>query len=395
MPHPALSAFVRFSFLYAFLYAGFGGQSPFLPALFQAHGLVADEIGLIVALGTLIRMVSGFLVNRIADRFDAARFALAFCAAGSAAVALFYLPARGFWTLLAVAMLQAVLLAPLTTLADALALGAAAPPRDAGARAFEYGWVRGTGSAAFIAGLVLSGQAVAALGLDVIVWLNVALLAGAAATALAVATPPKAVRGPSPIPHRVWDLLRLERFRQIVLVAALVLGSHAMHDSFAVIRWQAAGMSSGTAGLIWSESVSAEVVVFFLVGPSLVDRLGPSRALALSAAAGTLRWAVMALTAAPAAMALIEPLHGLTFALLHLACMRVIAHIVPPELAATAQAIYGTVAVGLATAALTYASGVLYGRVGASGFWFMAVMCAAALPIALWSGVAKNPDQQA
>ena len=62
---------------------------------------------------------------------------------------------------------------------------------------------------------------------------------------------------------------------------------------------------------------------------------------------------------------------------------------------ATAQAIYGTVAVGLATAALTYASGVLYGRVGASGFWFMAVMCAAALPIALWSGVAKNPDQQA
>ena len=132
----------------------------------------------------------------------------------------------------------------------------------------------------------------------------------------------------------MWDLLRLERFRQIVLVAALVLGSHAMHDSFAVIRWQAAGMSSGTAGLIWSESVSAEVVVFFLVGPSLVDRLGPSRALALSAAAGTLRWAVMALTAAPAAMALIEPLHGLTFALLHLACMRVIAHIVPPELAA-------------------------------------------------------------
>ena len=29
-------------------------------------------------------------------------------------------------------------------------------------------------------------------------------------------------------------LLRLPRFRRLVLVAALILGSHAMHDAFAV-----------------------------------------------------------------------------------------------------------------------------------------------------------------
>jgi hypothetical protein len=53
-------------------------------------------------------------------------------------------------------------LAPLAPLSDTLALGAAAPARsdDAAGRGFDYGWVRGAGSAAFILGSVLSGQAV-------------------------------------------------------------------------------------------------------------------------------------------------------------------------------------------------------------------------------------------
>ena len=51
---------------------------------------------------------------------------------------------------------------------------------------------------------------------------------------------------------------------------------------------------------------------------------------------------------------------------------------------ATAQAIYGTLAVGAVTAALTLVSGPLYGRFGGGGFALMAGLCAIALPIA-WS----------
>src|SRR5215218_3584865 len=105
--------------------------------------------------------------------------------------------------------------------------------------------------------------------------------------------------------------------------------------------------------------------------------------MAIAACAGALRWVVMAQTADVVAMALVEPLHGLTFALLHLACMRLIAAIVPPELAATAQAIYGTVGVGMASALLTLASGSLYAYFGAQGFLAMALLCVAALPLTL------------
>src|SRR5207244_1842443 len=177
-------------------------------------------------------------------------------------------------------------------------------------------------------------------------------------------------------------LFRLRQFRRVVLVAALILGSHAMHDNFAVIRWGAAGIGPGAAGLLWSESVAAEVVVFFIIGRPLLDRLGPAGAAALAAAAGMVRWSVEAQTAWLPAMAGIQPLHGLTFALLHLANMRVLAETVPPRLAATALTLYGTVGVGAAVALLTLISGSLYAQFGAQGFWVMAALCAAALPLA-------------
>ena len=177
-------------------------------------------------------------------------------------------------------LLHAASLAPITVLADALALGSASPPPSSGRRGFEYGWVRGTGSAAFIVGTLLSGQAVSAFGLDLIVWLQALLLGVAAFAAILV---------PELIHHRTADavrapaggvliLLRLPLFRNLVLVAALILGSHAMHDAFAVIRWSAAGISPATASLLWSESVAAEVLVFFVIGPALVTRLTPAGA---------------------------------------------------------------------------------------------------------------------
>jgi PPP family 3-phenylpropionic acid transporter len=102
----------------------------------------------------------------------------------------------------------------------------------------------------------------------------------------------------------------------------------------------------------------------------------------LAALSGMLRWSVEALTAWLPAVALIQPLHGITFALLHLGCMQRLAETVPPHLAATALAVYGTLAIGAATALLTLASGSLYGAIGPTGFWVMAGLCLAALPVA-------------
>lgn len=88
-----------------------------------------------------------------------------------------------------------------------------------------------------------------------------------------------------------------------------------------------------------SESVAAEVLVFVLLGPWLLNVLGRSGSLALATGAAVMRWGVMAQTADVTAMALVEPLHGLTFALFHLGCMRIIADTVPSSLAGMAQGV--------------------------------------------------------
>jgi PPP family 3-phenylpropionic acid transporter len=179
----------------------------------------------------------------------------------------------------------------------------------------------------------------------------------------------------------VMILLWTPLFRNMVIVAALILGSHAMHDAFAVIRWSAAGIKPSTVSVLWSESVAAEVIRFFLIGPAVVTWLTPAGAIGVAALAGILRWVVMAQTTDLLALALIQPLHGITFALLYLACMRLLSRIVPNGLEGTAQAIYGTVGIGLASALLTLVSSKLYARMGAQGFWVMALLCCSVLPL--------------
>jgi MFS transporter, PPP family, 3-phenylpropionic acid transporter len=369
----------RFLLLYAALFASFGITAPFLPGLLQQDGLHAGAVGIVLAGGTAIRLLAGPLGGRLADLTGWPVGILAGCTAAAAVIVLGYAPARGLPLLLLVSVAHASALAPLTPLADALALGSAQDKPG-----FEYGWVRAAGSAAFIVGTLVAGQSVSRLGLDSIIWLMAALLAVAAGLAWLVPNRVTGTKAPAPAAVHsgsVRTLLGIPMFRRMMIVAALIGGSHALHDGFEVIRWRSAGLSASQSSVLWALSVAAEVGVFLVLGRRILDRMGPGRAMMLSATAGIIRWGTAAQTAWFPVMALVEPLHGLTFALLHLACMDMIERVVPADLAATAQAFYATVAMGAMSAIVTLVSGLLYGALGAESFWSMAAMCAFALPI--------------
>jgi MFS transporter, PPP family, 3-phenylpropionic acid transporter len=372
---------VRFIALYAALFSAFGFSSPFLPAFLAERGLASEQLGLLLGAATALRLACGPLAGRLADRFHFLRAELAVCAVLAAGAALLYLAAHGFWMVMAIGLLQAAVLAPLVPLADALSLAYARPRPNK--QAFEYGWVRGAGSAAFVMGILAAGQAASSYGLSATIWLSAAaLLLVPIAAGLVPPFPAEAASRPGEILLRPWlALLRQRAFVCVILVAALVLGSHAMNDSFAVIHWTQAGIGPAATGVLWSESVAAEVLVFFFLGPRLLRALSPAGALAVAAFCGVVRWAVLALTVDVLALGLVQPLHGFTFALVHLAAMRIIGDTVPRDLAATAQAVYGLVAVGGATAVLLLLSGWLYTHFGAAGFWGMAALCVAAFPV--------------
>jgi PPP family 3-phenylpropionic acid transporter len=338
------------------------------------------------------------VAGRFADVFGAFRLELALFAISAAMASLLYLPTHSFWLLILVNLIQAAMLAPLAPLSDALALSwSRSTARDESGE-FEYGWVRGAGSAAFIAGVLLAGQVAGSWGLGSVLWLTAAgLLAAALSTRFApdLAQGQNSTTQQQNVVERDWLLLlRQPTFVRMVLAAAFVLGSHAMHDAFAIIRWGNAGISPAVSSVLWSESVGAEVLVFVLLGPWLLNVLGRTGAMALGASAAVVRWAVLAQTTNVAALAAIEPLHGLTFALFHLACMRIIADTIPRRLAGTAQAFYGTVGIGGTTALLTIVSGWLFAQFGAGAFWAMAFLCGASLPI-IWSLQLSLPQMTA
>src|SRR5687768_2117843 len=183
-----MPALPKFLLLYAAMYAAYGVSSPFLPAFVTERGLQPEHLGFVLAAGTAIRLIAAPLAGRIADRLHALRMVLVVCIALAGAVTLGYLPAHGFALLLGLTLLHAAFLAPMTVLADALALGASR------VAAFEYGWVRGAGSAAFIAGILLSGQLVGAYGLTAIIWSQALLLAAAALAATRIPELPHAGR---------------------------------------------------------------------------------------------------------------------------------------------------------------------------------------------------------
>src|SRR6516165_1309294 len=320
---------LRFLLLYGALYCSFGLSSPFLPEFLTFRGVHPESLGLLLGAGTAVRLISAPIAGRLADVFGVFRLELTLFAILAAVVSLLYLPAHSLWVLALVNLTQAAMLAPLAPLSDALALSWSRSARQSGSPSFEYGWVRGAGSAAFIAGVLVAGQIASAWGLASILGFTAAGLLAAALSARFVPDPAQGVNSPTrkrKVIERDWlVLLQQPAFVRVMLAAALVLGSHAMHDAFAIIRWREAGISPAVSSVLWSESVAAEVLVFLLVGPWLLQVLGRTGALFLAAGAAVVRWGVLAQTADTIALAAIEPLHGLSFALFHLGCIRIIA----------------------------------------------------------------------
>ena len=88
------SMLYRFLLLYGLLYAGFGVQSPYLPILLDNRHLRPETIALALTAGTAMRLIAAQAVARLADRLDAPKVFLALCTTAAALIGLGYLPAQ-------------------------------------------------------------------------------------------------------------------------------------------------------------------------------------------------------------------------------------------------------------------------------------------------------------
>jgi len=151
-------------FLATFFAAG-AVTTAYLPVWFADHGLSSAEIGQVLGLGSLLRVIAvpgwGWLADAVGRR-RAVLFAGAALAASAAAL----LPsARDFAAILVIAAVQGVAASALTPLSDALTLALAA------VRRLDYGRTRAYGSVSYMVATALGGVLLGQLGSSTVPWL--------------------------------------------------------------------------------------------------------------------------------------------------------------------------------------------------------------------------------
>ena len=360
-----MSAGVRVALFFAALFAAGAINTAFLPLWFADRGLSAVAIGQVLGIASLLRVVAGPSWGTVADRIGRRRPVLLAAAAAASGAALLYLPLYGFAALLLVASVQGVASSALNPLIDSLALALARERR------MEYGPVRSIGSIAYMAASAGAGWLLSVTGSWVVPW----LLVGSYGSAAAV-TPllPEAARAPAaPRALAGLRLLANRPFRLAVLASALIQGAHAAYYGFAPLLWRSQGFSDSVIGLLVAEGIVAEVALFAW-GRRLVERLGPAGLTACAATASLIRWSVTACAPPLGVLVVVQLLHAATFAMQHLSAMLVLSRAVPPERAATAQALHGALGYGAPTGLLMLLAGLLYARFGGAVFLAMAAI---------------------
>ena len=380
---------LRISLFYTAYFAMVGVYQPFFPLWLESRGLDAPQIGSVVAASMWLRVVVNPAVMLFADwQGERKRFAVGFAMASVAVAACFPL-VEGFWPVLGLVLLFALAHGPTLPLSDNIAL------LTARARRLDYGRMRVWGSVAFILASTAGGWALAGQDDEAIVAAMVGglVLVALAATALPDARPEARAEARRAMRGAFSRLVRDTNFLLCAAAIACNMASHAVLMGFGTIHWEAAGHGKDIIGPLWAVGVISEVALFAL-GNRVVDRLGIAGLIALGASAAMLRWAGTALTTDLWLLAPVQMLHGFTFAATHLGGMIYLQRHIPPEISATAQGLYSSIAMGGALGLVLLASGPLYDRFGGDAFWFMAVLSACSLLLAGVLGRRMRRPQQ-
>jgi PPP family 3-phenylpropionic acid transporter len=357
----------RVAAVYGGLFMWGGIQLPYFPLWLKAKGLDAREIGIVLAAPMVVRLFAIPAAARIAERTGALRgmitIALAVATVGYVAVGL----ANGFLAILVLFALASFAVSPASPLTDTYAL------HGLGQRNRAYGPVRLWGSVAFVVGTFLAGYAVDAFPAHDLIWLMVAASLLSAVAAFALEPMNFAPHAPSLGQSR--RLLTNPAFLAVTAASGLIQGSHAVYYGFSALDWSKAGLDGTTIAMLWALGVFAEIALFAAQG-RLPLSITPVLLLAVGGAGAALRWLVMAFDPPPAALPVLQLLHGLSFGATHLGAMALLVKIAPQGRSASAQGFYA-IGLGAIMAAMMSLSGWLYAAYGAAAYGAMALSAVA------------------
>jgi MFS transporter, PPP family, 3-phenylpropionic acid transporter len=372
---PSLAAPPQFQLRCALAYAApisvNGILLPYLPVWLHSLDFSAPEIGTILAVQVVLRVLMAPLTGPLARTVLQPPTILTWSAGLSLVVFLGLFISREFLVVLFVIALQAALFAPFAPTVEAMTIS--------GVRRWglQYGFMRVWGSIGFVTATLTASALSSLTGPNVIpVMVTVALVM---AVGIGWAAPRVPVTAKSAAGSARASLMKRPDIHALLIGAAVIQSSHGMFYSFTTIQWQALGFSNGVIAAFWSAGIFAEIMVFFAAG-RLAKRLSPWDLMRIGGLVAIARWTLFPLEWGAFGYVVLQVGHAFSFAFTHLGLQYRLAETVEEERQASAQGAY-VFYNGAFLAASTLLSGIIYRYAGLNGYFAMALLAIAGLGI--------------
>ena len=373
-------------------YAAFGGLIQWFPIwLIEERGFTGEQLGLVISLAGIGRIVAGPLTSAWADGRKDRRAPIQLLAA----ISLLALGALWFSSLFSVTFAFAfaieVTFWAMIAFLEAALLRLCRPHEIP-----NYGLARGLASLAFVVGNVATGMLVDWLGNVGIWWWLALTTAGLLGASVTMAAEPVNRVAQPPFGQRLADglaMVKRPEFALLMFGCGLIQAGHQFYYIFGTKLWiDELGISATLAGWIFAFGVIVEALFLMLVAPR-IEHVRPSTLMVIGGVGALLRWALMATAPGLPLLIALQALHAMSFACTFLGAMRGIQQLWGDDRTPTAQMMFMALATAPAQALSSWIAGRVFDTgVGSQGYLAMLAPVAVGtlLVVILW----RRPEPQ-
>lgn len=378
-------------------YASFGGLIQWFPIwLIDARGFTGAQLGLVISLAGVGRIVAGPLTSAWADGRKDRRAPIQLLAA------ITLMALGGLWFSQSFGISFALALAAEITFWALIAFLEAALLRLCRPRATpNYGLARGLASLSFVVGNIVTGMLVDAIGPDGIWWWLALTTLGLLTASVSMTPEPVAREAHPPFGQRLADglaMVKRPEFALLMFGCGLIQSGHQFYYIFGTKLWiDEIGISATTAGWLFALGAIMEAFFLMLIAPR-IEHVRPSALMLIGGLGALLRWGLMATSPGLPLIVALQCLHAVSFACTFLGAMRGIQAMWGNDRTPTAQMMFMALATAPAQALSSWIAGSVFDTgVGSQGYSAMLgpVAVGTLLVFILWRRPEPTPLQAA
>lgn len=342
----------RIAGFYFFYYAFIGMFAPYWSLYLQSIHFNAVEIGILMSVQPVMRMLAPNLWGWLADHTGRRRLVIQVAATLSAVFYLGVFATTSFWGMLLVLGLMSFFWSASMPLVEATTLS------YLGQYTGRYGRLRSWGSVGFIIAVVGLGYAFDYIAIAWLLWAG--LICELGILIFSRQLPETAVLAHHTDQQSIRKILLQPAVLSLFGACFLMSAAHGPYYTFFSIYLVEHGYSTGAVGGLWALGVICEIAVFFLM-PRLTERFGFTRILIASFALAVIRfmmigWCVDFLLL----LLLAQVLHAATFGAYHAASVGLVHQLFQGRHQSKGQATFGS---------LTYGAGGMLGGLISGPIW--------------------------